>query len=106
MKYKASGDPVIRLRKKIKDFHPDNIAIVKFWNEHPCLFKELGRFDADARKINPEHTESFHSIEKLLPATWVVIRVDGCHFHRSGFLSSFLSLISDSIPRCIAVYLK
>lgn len=82
------------MRRKIKQFHSDNISSEKFWSEHPCLLRELGRFTPDARKINPEYTESFHLEEKLLQATWVVIRIDGCHFHRFYYTSECFLLLS------------
>ena len=60
----------------------ENIASKNLWNQHPCLVKELGSFDQDIHKIRPEYVESFHFMDQLLPSTWIVVRIDGCHFHR------------------------
>lgn len=89
VKYTTNGDPVKRMRRKIKEFHSDHIVSVKFWNEHPCLLRDIGGFNTNACKINPEYTEYFQSEEKLLQSTWVVIRIDGCHFHRFSDVHEF-----------------
>ena len=82
VKYKENGAPVKRLRKKITLTHSENVAGRSFWNVHPCLCKELGHFEGDISKINPEYIKSFQFENNLMPSTWIVIRVDGCHFHR------------------------
>lgn len=83
IKYKENGDPVKRLRRKVMKDRSENIASKNFWSQHPSLVKELGSFDEDIHKIRPEYVESFHFMDKLLPSTWIVVRVDGCHFHSS-----------------------
>uniref|UniRef100_A0A7C9EA67 tRNA(His) guanylyltransferase n=1 Tax=Opuntia streptacantha TaxID=393608 RepID=A0A7C9EA67_OPUST len=83
IKYKENGDPVKRLRRKVIKVRSENIASKNLWNQHPCLVKELGSFDQDIHKIRPEYVESFHFMDQLLPSTWIVVRIDGCHFHSS-----------------------
>lgn len=82
MKYSENGAPVKRLRRKARITHSKNIAGKSFWNEHSKLLKELGCFVDDIRKIEPDYIRSFQFETKLLPSTWLVIRIDGCHFHR------------------------
>lgn len=82
MKYIKDGTPVKRLRRKASDFRSENIAGRSFWNEHASLLKELGGFSEDCVKINPDYIRSFLFESKLMPSTWIVIRIDGCHFHR------------------------
>lgn len=82
MKYNEEGTPVKRLRRKASMFHSENIAGRRFWNEHANLLKELGSFSKDCFKVNPDYIRSFLFESKLMPSTWIVIRIDGCHFHR------------------------
>ncbi|XP_038883677.1 tRNA(His) guanylyltransferase 1-like isoform X1 [Benincasa hispida] len=82
VKYHEDGTPVKRLRRKATVIHSPNIAGQKFWNEHSILLKELGAFTTNIDKINPDYVRSFQAENKLMPATWIVIRIDGCHFHR------------------------
>lgn len=82
MKYDKNGNPVKRLRRKVIISHSENIAARSFWNAHSCLLKELGSFHGDIGKIMPEYIKSFQFENNLMPSTWIVIRVDGCHFHR------------------------
>lgn len=82
VKYNENGAPVKRLRRKARIVHSENIARKSFWNGHSCLLKELGRFDEDVGKIKPDYVRSFVFENKLIPSTWIVIRIDGCHFHR------------------------
>lgn len=82
VKYKSDGTPVKRLRSKTTIIHSENVAARRFWNSHPILVKELGQFDGDIDKINPDYIRSFEFENKLMPSTWIVIRIDGCHFHR------------------------
>ncbi|KAJ8434914.1 LOW QUALITY PROTEIN: hypothetical protein Cgig2_003353 [Carnegiea gigantea] len=89
IKYKENGDPVKRLRRKVMKERSENIASKNFWNQHPSLVKELGSFDEDIHKIRPEYVESFHFMDKLLPSTWIAVRVDGCHFHRFSDIHAF-----------------
>lgn len=81
VKYKENGDPVRRLRRKVMKVRSDNIAGKSFWNQHSSLLSELGRFEEDICKIRPEYTESFQFQDKLMLSTWIVVRIDGCHFH-------------------------
>lgn len=82
MKYKDDGVPVKRLRRKVITVHSENIASRKFWNSHLSLSKEVGQFSEDLNKSRPDYLKSFLYESRLMPCTWVVIRIDGCHFHR------------------------
>lgn len=87
MKYKEDGAPVKRLRNKVRIVHSKNIAGRSFWNDHPYLQKELGVFEEDTGIVNLDYVKSFQFVRKLIPSTWIVIRIDGCHFHRYAILS-------------------
>ncbi|CAI9116713.1 OLC1v1017939C1 [Oldenlandia corymbosa var. corymbosa] len=89
VKYDKNGDPVKRLRRKVIVTHSENIAARSFWNGHSCLVKELGSFDKDINKIMPEYVKSFQFENSLLPSTWIVVRIDGCHFHRFSDVHEF-----------------
>ncbi|KAL0542979.1 hypothetical protein IC582_018063 [Cucumis melo] len=89
VKYHEDGTPVKRLRRKATVIHSPNIAGRKFWNEHSILLKELGAFATDVDKINPDYVRSFQVEKTLMPCTWVVIRIDGCHFHRFSEVHAF-----------------
>uniref|UniRef100_A0A803LPP5 tRNA(His) guanylyltransferase n=1 Tax=Chenopodium quinoa TaxID=63459 RepID=A0A803LPP5_CHEQI len=89
VKYKENGDPIKRLRRKIMEVHSDNIAGKSFWNQHSSLLSELGRFEEDIHKIRPEYVESFLFEDKLMLSTWIVVRIDGCHFHRFSDIHKF-----------------
>ncbi|CAO2823794.1 unnamed protein product [Amaranthus hypochondriacus] len=89
IKYKENGDPVKRLRRKMMKVRSDNIAGKKFWNQHSSLLSELGRFEEDIRRVRPEYIESFQFQDKLLLSTWIVVRIDGCHFHRFSDVHAF-----------------
>ncbi|XP_015581517.1 tRNA(His) guanylyltransferase 1 isoform X2 [Ricinus communis] len=82
VKYRENGTPVRRLRRKAITVHSENIAGRCFWNGHQNLLIELGGFAEDIGKVNPDYIRSFLFKSKLLQSTWVVIRIDGCHFHR------------------------
>lgn len=82
MKYNENGVPVKRPRKRPIIVHSKNVAGTKFWNEHASLLKELGCFVKDVGKVDPDFVRSFQFEKKLMPSTWIVIRIDGCHFHR------------------------
>ncbi|KAM6546374.1 hypothetical protein CsatB_027110 [Cannabis sativa] len=90
VKYNESGAPVKRLRRKTSTVHSKNIVGKSFWNLYPKLLKELGGFVDDIRKIEPDYIRSFLWEAKLLPSTWIVIRIDGCHFHRFSTLHEFV----------------
>ncbi|XP_039049780.1 tRNA(His) guanylyltransferase 1-like isoform X2 [Hibiscus syriacus] len=89
VKYNEDGTPVKRLRRKTSIFRSENIASRRFWNAHAILLKELGNFSDDCFKINPDYIRSFVFESKLMPSTWVVIRIDGCHFHRFSDVHEF-----------------
>ncbi|PIN26876.1 tRNA(His) guanylyltransferase [Handroanthus impetiginosus] len=89
VKYKDDGCPVKRPRKKVITVHCENIASRRFWNEQLCLSKELGQFTEDLNKTKPEYLKSFQYESKLMPSTWIVIRIDGCHFHRFSEVHEF-----------------
>ncbi|OMO75087.1 tRNAHis guanylyltransferase Thg1 [Corchorus capsularis] len=89
VKYNEDGTSVKRLRRKASDFRSENIAGRKFWNEHATLLKELGGFPEDCIKVNLDYIRSFQFESKLMPSTWIVIRIDGCHFHRFSEIHEF-----------------
>lgn len=81
VKYDENGTPIKRLRRKPNIVHTQNIVAKRFWNEQSVLVKELGAFE-EIGKIKPEYIRSFLFENKLLPSTYIIIRIDGCHFHR------------------------
>ncbi|WCJ41181.1 tRNA(His) guanylyltransferase 1 [Euphorbia peplus] len=81
-KYSEDGTPIKRFRRKARIVHSENIAGRSFWNGHKNLLKELGAFVNEVGKVNPDYIRSFLFESKLMPSTWIVIRIDGCHFHR------------------------
>ncbi|GAV85181.1 Thg1 domain-containing protein/Thg1C domain-containing protein [Cephalotus follicularis] len=89
VKYNENGMPVRRLRRKAKIVHSENVSGRSFWNEHPSLLTELGGFAEDIGKIKPEYVRSFLFENKLMASTWIVIRIDGCHFHRFSEVHEF-----------------
>lgn len=89
VKYNEDGTPVKRLRRKAGIFRSENIAGRRFWNAHASLLKELGNFSEDCFKTNPDYIRSFLFESKLMPSTWIVIRIDGCHFHRFADVHEF-----------------
>ncbi|KAL0350026.1 UNVERIFIED_CONTAM: tRNA(His) guanylyltransferase 1 [Sesamum radiatum] len=89
VKYKDDGCPVKRLRRKVITVHSENIASRRFWNDQLCLPNELGPFTEDLNKTMPEYLKSFQYESKLMPCTWIVIRIDGCHFHRFSEVHEF-----------------
>lgn len=90
VKYNDSGAPVKRMRKKVTVQHAENIASRSFWSVHSCLIKDLGSFVDNVNNIRPEYVQSFNFENKLMPCTWIVVRIDGCHFHRSSYIRTFL----------------
>ncbi|KAJ1430184.1 tRNAHis guanylyltransferase catalytic domain [Sesbania bispinosa] len=82
VKYKENGAPIKRLRRKIIIVHSKKIASKRFWNEQALLLEELGCFVEDINNVKPEYLRSFEFDSKLMPSTWIVVRLDGCHFHR------------------------
>lgn len=82
MKYSDNGSPVKRRRKNVSVQVSENIASKSFWNKHSYLVKDLGKFVEDVNKIKPEYIRSFNIDSQLMPSTWIVVRIDGCHFHR------------------------
>ncbi|XP_057774957.1 tRNA(His) guanylyltransferase 1-like isoform X1 [Salvia miltiorrhiza] len=89
VKYKDDGCPVKRRRRKVITVHSENIASKRFWNEKLCLLKELGQFTEDLNKTRPEYIKSFQYESRLMLSTWIVVRVDGCHFHRFSDVHEF-----------------
>ncbi|KAL2240984.1 tRNA(His) guanylyltransferase 1 [Sesamum indicum] len=89
VKYKDDGCPVKRPRRKVITVHSENVASRRFWNDQLCLPKELGPFTEDLNKTKPEYLKSFEYESKLMPFTWIVIRIDGCHFHRFSEVHEF-----------------
>ncbi|CAN6555572.1 unnamed protein product [Malus baccata var. baccata] len=90
VKHNDNGSPVRRLRRKSSIVHSKNIADRRFWNKHAHLQKELGSFTKDIGKVEPDYIRSFQFEDKLIPSTWVVVRIDGCHFHRFSEAHEFV----------------
>ncbi|XP_057725442.1 tRNA(His) guanylyltransferase 1-like isoform X1 [Arachis stenosperma] len=90
VKYADNGVPIKRQRRKIITVHSKKIAGRKFWNDQTVLLKELGCFVEDVDNVKPEYVKSFEFDSKLMPLTWIVIRIDGCHFHRFSELHEFV----------------
>ncbi|CAN4088572.1 unnamed protein product [Withania somnifera] len=72
VKYRENGTPVKRSRKKAVIVHSENVATKR----------NLVRFAEGLNKIKPEYLRSFQFESRLMLSTWMVVRVDGCHFHR------------------------
>ncbi|CAH8330933.1 unnamed protein product [Eruca vesicaria subsp. sativa] len=89
IKHDENGNPVKRLRRKAVLVHSENIAARTFWNENPSLCNDIGHSTNDIGKIEPDLARSFEFENKLLPLTWVVVRIDGCHFHRFSDVHEF-----------------
>jgi tRNA(His) guanylyltransferase len=89
VKHDENGKPVKRLRRRETLVHSENVAGRSFWNEHSSLHKDLGHFAKDIGKIEPDYVKSFQFESRLLPLTWVVVRIDGCHFHRFSEVHEF-----------------
>ncbi|CAB4298280.1 unnamed protein product [Prunus armeniaca] len=51
---------------------------------------ELGSFTNDIGKVEPDYVRSFQFKKILMPSTWIVIRIDGCHFHRFSDVHEFV----------------
>ncbi|MED6151661.1 hypothetical protein PIB30_084554 [Stylosanthes scabra] len=90
VKYTDNGVPIKRQRRKIITMHSKKIAGRKFCNEQTFLSKELGCFVEDIDNVKPEYVKSFEFDSKLMPLTWIVVRIDGCHFHRFSELHEFV----------------
>ncbi|KAB2603494.1 tRNA(His) guanylyltransferase 1-like [Pyrus ussuriensis x Pyrus communis] len=90
LKHNDNGSPVRRFRRKSSIVHSKNIADRRFWNKHAHLQKELGSFTKDIGKVEPDYIRSFQFEDKLIPSTWVVVRIDGCHFHRFSEVHEFV----------------
>ncbi|CDY34497.1 BnaC04g13020D [Brassica napus] len=89
VKHDENGNPVKRLRRKAVLVHSENIAGRSFWNEHPSLYNDIGHFTKDIGRVEPDFVRSFRFESKLLPLTWVVVRIDGSHFHRFSDVHEF-----------------
>ncbi|KAI7736042.1 hypothetical protein M8C21_011077 [Ambrosia artemisiifolia] len=89
VKIPDNESPVKRLRKMVKIVHSENIASRSFWNDYSYLCKELGCFEQNVNNIKHEYLKLFQSENKLLPFTWIVIRIDGSHFHRFSDVQGF-----------------
>ncbi|XP_004494705.1 tRNA(His) guanylyltransferase 1 [Cicer arietinum] len=90
VKFAENGAPIERQRRKIITVHSKKIASTRFWNEHSILLKELGVFVEEINNVKPEYVRSFEFDSKLMPSTWVVVRIDGCHFHRFSEIHEFV----------------
>ncbi|KAG5529284.1 hypothetical protein RHGRI_029845 [Rhododendron griersonianum] len=92
-KYKDDETLVKSPGRNVILVYSGNIASRIFWSEHSCLLKELGSFEEDINKVKPEYVKSFEFERKLLPSTWIVVRIDGRHFH-GGIVSVIVSFFS------------
>ena len=90
MKYTDNGAPIKRCKRKIITVRSKKIASKRFWNEHTVLLKELGGFVEEINNVTPEYVRSFEFDSKLMPSTWIVVRIDGCHFHRFSEIHEFV----------------
>ncbi|XP_061370325.1 tRNA(His) guanylyltransferase 2-like [Gastrolobium bilobum] len=90
VKYNENGAPIKRHRRKIITLHSKKIASRRFWNEQTVLLKELGGFVEDIDNVKAEYVRSFEFDSKLMPSTWIVVRLDGCHFHRFSEVHEFV----------------
>ncbi|XP_047954574.1 tRNA(His) guanylyltransferase 1-like isoform X2 [Salvia hispanica] len=93
-KYKDNGSTVKRSRKKRKrevlTVHSENIASKRFWIEKKCLSEEeVGQFCEELNETRPEYIKSFQSESRLMLSTWIVVCIDGCHFHRFSDVHEF-----------------
>lgn len=66
------------------------IAGRRFWNEQAFLLKEVGCFEGELDNVNPEYVRSFEFDSKLMPYTWIVVRIDGCRFHKFSEIHDFV----------------
>lgn len=82
VKCSANGSPIKRSRRKVVVAHSENITAAGFWNAHSILVEELGSFTKYSGKFERDFIRSFQSENKLMLSTWIVVRIDGCHFHR------------------------
>ncbi|KAF7825594.1 tRNA(His) guanylyltransferase 2-like [Senna tora] len=90
VKYKENGSPIRRSRRKIITMHTKKLASRRFWNEQSVLVKELGGFVEEIDNVKAEYVRSFEFDTKLMPSTWVVVRIDGCHFHKFSEAHDFV----------------
>lgn len=83
VKCSENGTPNKKMQGKVEVLHSKKIAGGTFWKGHSSVLEEeLGHFGEDINIIKPEYIRSFQSGNKLMPFTWIVVRIDGCHFHR------------------------
>ncbi|KAF9618438.1 hypothetical protein IFM89_001161 [Coptis chinensis] len=91
VKNRENGDPVVRLRKKVIVEHCDIIG-ESFWREHPSLIAS-----EDLNLLRNVHSSNVYECmknetevkNKLLPYTWIVVRIDGRHFHQFSDMHDF-----------------
>ncbi|XP_073119038.1 tRNA(His) guanylyltransferase 2-like isoform X2 [Henckelia pumila] len=89
VKNKDDCCPIKRSKRRVTLVHMENIASRRFWNDQLYLLKELGYFSEDVNKTKTEYLKSFQYESRLLLSTWIVIRIDGCHFHRFSKVHKF-----------------
>ncbi|GFZ12924.1 tRNAHis guanylyltransferase [Actinidia rufa] len=89
VKYKNDGTPVKRVRREVIVDYSGNVASRSFWKGHSYLLYDVGNFEKDINKVKPEYVKSFQFEHKLMPFTWIVVRIDGCHFHRFSEVHGF-----------------
>uniref|UniRef100_A0A7N0TZG9 tRNA(His) guanylyltransferase n=1 Tax=Kalanchoe fedtschenkoi TaxID=63787 RepID=A0A7N0TZG9_KALFE len=89
VKFSKNGSPVRRSRRKVVVIHSENITSTSFWNSHSTLLEELGSIAKHSGKNTSDFVRSFQSENKLMLSTWIVVRIDGCHFHRFSEVHGF-----------------
>ncbi|KAI4374353.1 hypothetical protein MLD38_012360 [Melastoma candidum] len=89
VKYTTNGSPVKRMRRRPAVFQCESISKQRFWKEHQSLAVELGPFENEIGKLNMDFIRSFSFEDKLMPFSWIVVRIDGCHFHRFSEVHEF-----------------
>ncbi|XP_041998461.1 tRNA(His) guanylyltransferase 2-like isoform X1 [Salvia splendens] len=90
VKCKIDDSHVKRCERKFLTVNSANIASKRFWSEKGCLSEgELAQFREKLNKTTPEDIKSFLHESRLMLCTWIVVRIDGCHFHRFSEVHEF-----------------
>ncbi|CAM8995025.1 unnamed protein product [Rhodiola kirilowii] len=89
VKYSENSSPIRRSRRKVVAVHSENLIATSFWNSHSTLVEELGSFAKLNEKFKSGFIRSFQYENNLMLSTWIVVRIDGCHFHRFSEVHGF-----------------
>lgn len=92
--WKAKVDGVLRRRSQneVTIDHCDLTSSI-FWKEHESIFGKtfhdespdilVENLDQCLEKVKKlKYAKIYECEDALMPCAWVVIRIDGCHFHR------------------------